>query len=197
MTISSEPSVAPSLGRDCCVCWIWGSHLGCNAECKFIDVLEEHKLTSSGLKSKPSKDIIAFLFLLLTLYRETVCRFEMSVNYWTMQCCIPQDNPSVHIQRVWKCEIYHSDNKIWGYCNNATSSAMKFHKLSYVVGHNYLNFSLLSIFWKKVDLWDHLAVCVISHITFWTSKPIFRKLNMHIMPLHAILTPYVTNLSHQ
>jgi hypothetical protein len=119
------------------------------------------QLSSSVLKGEPSKDGIAFLCLLLTLYKETVCSFETLVNYQTTWRHIPQDNPSVHIWRLWKCEIYHSHYKIWGYHNNATLSTKKLHELSYVVAHDYLNFNLLSLLWKKkVDLWDHLIVSV-------------------------------------
>jgi hypothetical protein len=104
---------------------------------------------SSVSKSKPSKDGIAFLCLLLILYKETVCSSETLVNYRTTWRHIPQDNPSVHIWRLWKREIYNSHYKIWGYHNNAISSTKKFHELSYVIGHDYLNFRLLSLFWKK------------------------------------------------
>jgi hypothetical protein len=38
---------------------------------------------------------------------------------------------------------------------------------------------------------------IISHITFWTSEPIFMKLSMCIMSLPDISMLHVTNLSHQ
>jgi hypothetical protein len=45
--------------------------------------------SSSVSKNKPSKDSIAFLCLLLTLYKETVCSSK-TLNYRTTRHHIPQ-----------------------------------------------------------------------------------------------------------